>query len=1001
MAECSTCGGENPADARFCNACGSPLDAARDREVRKTVTVLFCDVVGSTALGERLDPEVLRETLSRFYETVVEAIERNGGTVQKVIGDAVVAVFGIPVVREDDALRAARAALDVADAVRAMGELEARIGVNTGDVLAGGPALRESLVVGDAINVAARIEQAAAPGEVLVGDATWALIRHAVTGTLVPPIDAKGKSAPLVAWRLESVDAAAGSLIRRLDVPMVGRDAELEMLQWSLHRTGSLGRPHLVTVLGQPGIGKSRLVSELAGSPDSALAVSGHCRSTGRSWALEPLVEAMLAAVPDGASVADLLPDDADAQAVAVCLTQQGAGVDDVAWAATRTIAALTAERTLAVVLEDMHWADEALLDVVEQLLENSRRLPLAVICTARPEFAERRPEWGAATGANRIAISLERLDDDQTAELLANADPTIMPDEATRIVAAVEGNPLFAEHMAALVGEHGSVDALPRSIQMLLTARLELLSDAERDVVGAAAAAGRDFRLEAIESLIGRGCDAEIEGLTHREVIEPAGRGSHRFTHALMHEAAYELIPKARRAELHLALGGWLGANGAADALIGDHFERAYRLRVELGVLGEATEQVREDAGARLTSAGRRADALGDPAGATMLLERALALLPESSPTHVAAMVELAAAGWNIIGTERLLELLRVATERAAVMGLRALELRAQILRMGAVPDTSPEVLTNREARIRTDEALAELVNLDDPRATATALCTRAEVAVWTGRAAEGVDNVRQAIGLLRSVDEDMVWALGILVWAVVESPMPVGEADALLAGLLADVGVRPTFRSQLLQGRALLGLLAGEADEAWARFHAAQAIDQEVGRQTAWRLVKTQVPMLLWLERFEEAAAILPEAMAKARERGSWQNVALTLSWLAMALARLGRLDAAMECASAAREAALAYEGHEPLVRSGIAFTDIHLARGDVEAALLASDESVEVASRGDWLLLQIDARRARARALRAAGREADAVTDDRVADDLAAAKGITLATLARGPA
>src|SRR6185436_17737591 len=230
--------------------------------------------------------------------------------------------------------------------------------------------------------------------------------------------------------------------------------------------------------------------------------------------------------------------------------------------------------------------------------------------------------EWGAATGANRIAISLERLDDDQTAQLLANADPTILPDEATRIVAAVEGNPLFAEHMAALVGEHGSADALPRSLQMLLTARLELLSDAERDVVG-----GRDFRLEAVESLIGRGCPAEIEQLTHREVIEPAGRGSHRFTHTLMHEAAYELIPKARRAELHLALAGWLGANGAADALIGDHLERAYRLRVELGILGEATEQVREDAGARLTSAGRRADALGDPAGATMLLERALAL--------------------------------------------------------------------------------------------------------------------------------------------------------------------------------------------------------------------------------------------------------------------------------------------------------------------------------------------------------------------------------------
>jgi class 3 adenylate cyclase/tetratricopeptide (TPR) repeat protein len=998
MAECSNCGGVNPPDARFCNACGAPLDSAPEREVRKTVTVLFCDVVGSTALGERLDPEVLRETMSRFYQTVLEPIERHGGTVQKVIGDAVVAVFGIPVVREDDALRATRAALDVAAAVSAMGEVEARIGVNTGDVLAGGRSLRESLVVGDAVNVAARIEQAAAPGEVLVGDATWALIRHAATGSQAAPIEAKGKSEPLVAWRLKSIDDAAGSLSRRLDLPMVGRDAELEMLYWSVHRTGSLGRPHLVTVLGQPGIGKSRLVSEIAGNPDAALAVAGHCRSTGRSWALEPLVEAMLAAVPDGATVADLLPEDADAQAVAACLTQQGAGVDDVAWAATRTIAALTADRTLAVVLEDVHWADEALLDVVEQLLENNRRRPLAVICTARPEFAERRPQWGAATGANRIAISLERLDDEQTQQLLAHADPSILPQEAERIVAAVEGNPLFAEHMAALVVEHGSAEGLPRSIQMLLTARLESLSDQERDVVGAAAVIGRDFPVDAVASLIDRPVDADLEQLTHREVTEPAGRDTYRFTHALMHEAAYELIPKSRRAELHLALAGWLAENGAGDALIGDHLERAYRLRVELGMLDAATERVREDAGARLTSAGRRADALGDPTSATMLLERALAQLPESSPTHVAAMVELAAAGWNIVGTDRLPELLATAADRAAAMGLRALELRARILYMGAVPDTSPDVLTNREARIRTDEALVELLTLDDPRATATALCTRAEVEIWLGQAAEGVDNVRQAIELLRSVDEDMVWALGILVWAVVESPMPVGEADALLAGLLTDVGVRPTFRSQLLQGRAMLQLLAGDVEESWALYHAAQAIEQEVGRHT-WRLVKTQAPMLLWLERFEDAAAILPDATAKARERGSWQNVAVTLSWRAMALARLNRSDAATQCASEARKAALEYDGLEPLVRSDIAFADIHRGTGDLNEALKAADRAVQNAARGDWVLLQLEAWRARARARRAAGRTVEAAADERVADELAAAKGIVLATLVHG--
>jgi class 3 adenylate cyclase len=236
---CTQCGQENPAGARFCNGCGAPLaaDPAPAREVRKTVTVLFCDVVGSTALGERFDPEVLRALMARFYATVREPVERHGGTVEKVIGDALVAVFGIPAVHEDDALRALRAALEVRDAVRALGDIQARIGVNTGDVLARDATAGESLVVGDAVNVTARLEQAAAPGEVLVGEATWALVGHAARGERVAPIAAKGKREPLVAWRLESIDPGAGSHRRRLDLPMVGRDAELDLLRRALERT--------------------------------------------------------------------------------------------------------------------------------------------------------------------------------------------------------------------------------------------------------------------------------------------------------------------------------------------------------------------------------------------------------------------------------------------------------------------------------------------------------------------------------------------------------------------------------------------------------------------------------------------------------------------------------------------------------------------------------------------------------------------------------------------
>ena len=265
MITCAQCGRANPNEARFCNSCGAPLTAEPDvaREVRKTVTVLFCDVVGSTELGERLDPEVVRGVMARFYAAIRAPVERHGGTVEKVIGDALVAVFGIPVVHEDDALRAARAALEMRDAVRALGEIEARIGVNTGDVLARDATPGESLMVGDAVNVAARLESAAGPGEVLVGEATWALIEHAARGERVAPIVAKGKRDPLVAWRLSAIDPAAGGHLRRLDLPMVGRRFELDLLRLAVTRTAAVQRPHLVTVLGPPGIGKSRLVSEV------------------------------------------------------------------------------------------------------------------------------------------------------------------------------------------------------------------------------------------------------------------------------------------------------------------------------------------------------------------------------------------------------------------------------------------------------------------------------------------------------------------------------------------------------------------------------------------------------------------------------------------------------------------------------------------------------------------------------------------------------------------
>jgi len=975
--ECTQCGRENPEGARFCNSCGAPLgaDAASSREVRKTVTVLFCDVVGSTALAERSDPEVMRGVMSRFYAAVREPVERNGGVVEKVIGDALMAVFGIPTVREDDALRALQAATEMRDAVRGMGEIQARIGVNTGDVLARDPTQGESLVVGDAVNVAARLEQSAAPGEVLVGEATWALVGHAAHGEQVGPIAAKGKREPLRAWRLESVDPQARSHRRRLDLPMIGRDAEVGLLRWALERSSHAQRPHLVTVIGQPGIGKSRLVAELPRLDDGLTILTGQCRAITESSSLEPLLEVARGAIPEGRSlpegIAEVMPGDPDAAAIAACL-RPGTAAPDVAWAVSRLIGALAEVRTVVVVLEDVHWASGLLLDIVEQLLGDSRRRALLVVCTARPELSDRRPAWG--TGPNTISVALERLDDVDTRRLLTYASPGLGADQAERIIAAAEGNPLFAEHLAALVGDEAAAAGLPRSLQVLLAARLEALPEPEQKVVGVAAVAGRDFPEAAVEALVGRPVGAELDTLAQRELVEPTAPGRHRFGHALLQDAAYGLLPKARRSELHVQLAGWLDADGAGDAVVGDHLEHAFRLRTELGMTDDATTRLGEEAGRRLAEAGRRADTMGDPRRARFLIERALDLLPERSPERAAAMVELAAAGWNLLPREDLGTLLAAGADLAAEVGARAVELRARVLRLGAIPETASDALDEREVIAQTNAALEELEALDAPRAVATALCARSESEWWLGRAGDGVASVRRAIGVLRDVDEDSVWALAVLSRAVVDSPMPVSEAEGLLAGLMVELGVRPTVRSELIQGQAMLALLRGQDAEAWRLYDVAVGIEQDLGRARTWRLADHRRLLLLQAGRFEEARAAIPPIIAEMESRGTVSIAAASWSWLALAEVRVGNVVAAGMAAHTALERIEGLEAYEATTRAHLALSEISLATADVGGAVASARQAVAIAGGGDWLILNAEAQLALARALGAAG-EAEA--------------------------
>ena len=405
MSICASCGFESEALFKFCPECAAPFASVPDREQRKTVTVLFCDVTGSTALGESVDPEALRGLLALYFERMKGIVESHGGTVEKFIGDAVMAVFGVPVVHEDDALRACRAALEMREALPELG-VQARIGVATGEVVTG---TAERLATGDAVNVAARLEQAAEPGQVLLGAATLRLVRDAVEVAAVEPLALKGKSEPVGAWRLVTVQDVVG---RRFGTPMVGRETELRRLTDAFAQAVHDRSCQLFMMLGTAGVGKSRLAAEfLAGL--GARVVRGQCLSYGQGITYWPVVEVI--------KQLDALPaDEAAAAAIRSLLGESEAGTsaEEIAWAFRKLLEQEAQAQPLVCVLDDLHWGEETFLDLVEHVADLARDAPILLLCMARPELLDRRPGWGGGKW-NTTTVLLEPLDQAETDRLL------------------------------------------------------------------------------------------------------------------------------------------------------------------------------------------------------------------------------------------------------------------------------------------------------------------------------------------------------------------------------------------------------------------------------------------------------------------------------------------------------------------------------------------------------------------------------------------------------
>jgi class 3 adenylate cyclase len=481
---CRSCAQESPDGFRFCGHCGALLEAAEPRaDVRKTVTILFCDLCGFTALGDRLDPEALRATMRGYHAELRTVLERHGATVEKFIGDAVMAVFGVPRAHEDDALRAVRAAAEIRDAVAGLG-LEVRIGVNTGEVVVGEG---EPLATGDAVNVAARLEQGAPPGQILLGLETQRLTRDAVTTERVE-VTAKGKPAPLAAFRLAALDPAADAFVRRLDAPLVGRSRELGVLERTFERAATDRACHLLTLLAPAGVGKSRLVEELIGRVGlRATVVRGRCLHYGEGITYWPLVEVLLQLGADPEKVL-ALPSPIEA-----------------AVASRNLLEAQAAARPLLVVFDDIHWGEPTFLDLVQHIAEFSRDAPILVLCTARPELLEIRSEWGHDR-PNSTTTVLEPLASDEAERLIDNlpGGGELTPDIRRRIVDASGGNPLFVEEMLLMLQERDAADAdveIPPTIRALLQARLELLDEGERAVVERGAVEGQVFHRNPLPS--------------------------------------------------------------------------------------------------------------------------------------------------------------------------------------------------------------------------------------------------------------------------------------------------------------------------------------------------------------------------------------------------------------------------------------------------------------------------------------------------------------------